>query len=322
MGTRSPGREGVTTTRRRGSGPAAVALALFGFACAGAGTGTAQVRTPALLVQTGSLPDRVSESSGVAVSRRYPGVLWTHNDSGHDPLIFAVDSTGALEGTFDVRGAGARDWEDIALGPCPGAGDRSAGCLYLADTGNNTGGRDQVSIWIVREPRPPNGHPKRIRKTTRAHRLRIRYRVEHPVDVEALAITPEGDAYLISKGRHGPIDAYRIRAADISGHLDADAPLEVEPWGAAHLGLARPYTISSLVTGAAVSPDGSTLVVRTYLDLHFYRIGRGLEPAGAACRIGAVEGQGEAVDFLDADTLVLTSESLPGRPGSIHRIRC
>jgi hypothetical protein len=47
-----------------------------------------------------------------------------------------------------------------------------------------------------------------------------------------------------------------------------------------------------------------------------------LEPDGQPCWLGTREPQGEAVDFLDDDTLVLTSESFLGRHGTIHRVRC
>jgi len=83
---------------------------------------------------TGSFADgRVGETSGVAPSRRVGGVIWTHNDAGDGPLIYASDTTGTALGTFRVSGARNRDWEDIAFGPC---GYRYT-CLYLADTGDN-----------------------------------------------------------------------------------------------------------------------------------------------------------------------------------------
>src|SRR5262245_26085772 len=42
------------------------------------------------------------ESSGVAVSATQPGVLFTINDSGNEPLLFATDSTGADRGVWRV----------------------------------------------------------------------------------------------------------------------------------------------------------------------------------------------------------------------------
>src|SRR5215207_1575918 len=59
------------------------------------------------------------EISGVAASRAHPGVLWTHNDSGGAPEVYAVAQDGADLGTYAVDGARATDWEDIAVGPGP-----------------------------------------------------------------------------------------------------------------------------------------------------------------------------------------------------------
>jgi hypothetical protein len=42
----------------------------------------------------GEMADRVSESSGAAVSRRYHGHVWTHNDQGNGARIFAVTPRG------------------------------------------------------------------------------------------------------------------------------------------------------------------------------------------------------------------------------------
>src|SRR4029079_18485058 len=53
------------------------------------------------------------EASGVAVSRRTSGLLWTLNDSG-DPELVAVDSNGLMKGRVRVTGATVHDWEDIS----------------------------------------------------------------------------------------------------------------------------------------------------------------------------------------------------------------
>jgi hypothetical protein len=62
---------------------------------------------------------RLIESSGVAASRTHAGILWTHNDSGDGPNLYATDLHGTDRGAVRVPGAAAVDWEDIALGPCP-----------------------------------------------------------------------------------------------------------------------------------------------------------------------------------------------------------
>src|SRR5437660_5290761 len=78
-----------------------------------------------------SLLQELPEASGLAASRRTPGVLWSHNDSG-EPVVFALTPAGAVKGRVRVTGARVKDWEDIAVGPCP-----QSTCLYIADIGDN-----------------------------------------------------------------------------------------------------------------------------------------------------------------------------------------
>lgn len=89
------------------------------------------------------------------------------------------------------------------------------------------------------------------------------------------------------------------------------------------LGIDPGGSLPNSVTGAAVSPDGRTLVVRTYLELSFYRWGEGrAQRIDPSCWLGPREPQGEAVDFLDDTTLVLTSEARFGRSAMISTVRC
>src|SRR4051812_4643102 len=53
---------------------------------------------------------KVNESSGIVVSRRTPGVFWTHNDSGDGPNLFATDRKGRSLASFTVTGATNVDW--------------------------------------------------------------------------------------------------------------------------------------------------------------------------------------------------------------------
>src|SRR5687768_1580235 len=52
----------------------------------------------------------IRESSGLAASRRHPGVIWTHNDSG-TPFLFAIREDGTWIRGFQVLGANLIDWE-------------------------------------------------------------------------------------------------------------------------------------------------------------------------------------------------------------------
>src|SRR5258707_8791364 len=64
---------------------------------------------------TGNIKSKdITESSGLAASRCQNDVLWTHNDSGDDAFVFAINAAGDSLGTWKVPNAKNIDWEDIA----------------------------------------------------------------------------------------------------------------------------------------------------------------------------------------------------------------
>ena len=265
---------------------------------------------------TGTLQSpRVKESSGVAVSRAHPGVLWTHNDSGDGAYVYATDLAGADRGSVRIAGARAVDWEDIALGPCP---TRKGACLYIADTGDNETARKSVVIYAVDEPDPPVKRTGPARSAPAAA-LRIRYR-GGPDDVEAIYVSPRDSAvYLVSKGRAGAVQLYRLPR----NAWGADTVITVSPLQ--RLPISPLATLGRLVTSAAIRPDGRLVAIRTYTEIHTFVPGDGgrLTPSGwPACNITGLEVQGEAIDFLDDSTFVLTSEADRRGRGSMHTVRC
>ena len=262
---------------------------------------------------------RVMESSGVAASRRHPGVLWTHNDSGDGPYLYATDLRGRDRGALLVRGAEAYDWEDIALGPCPAAAG-TGDCVFIGDTGDNFEDRAWVTVYAVPEPEPPTAPADTLRVTEGPAVLRLRY-PDGPHDVEAIYVSPGDSAlFLVSKGRSGPIRLYRVGvegwAADtvLTAALVQVLPIEPDP------GAGR------WITSSAVRADGRLVALRTPSEIFFFTPGAGgrLQPPGRpVCTIRGLEYRGEAIDFLPDGTLVLTSEADgPKLPGQIHVVRC
>ena len=75
--------------------------------------------------------DELTESSGLAFSRRKQNRLWTHNDSGGKPRLYAFDTDGRKTGQVDLA-AGMVDWEDIAA-----FSDEGVPRLLVADSGDN-----------------------------------------------------------------------------------------------------------------------------------------------------------------------------------------
>ncbi len=279
-----------------------------------------------VLEVVGVLPDELRESSGLAISRTQPGILWSHNDSGDGPNLYAVDMSGKLLARFRMANALARDWEDIAAGPCPDEMAKTAPskseCLYVADTGDNDQVRPEVTIYIVVEPRV--GDPGAQARPLPARSLRYRY-PDKPTDAEALAVLPNRDLTIVSKGRNGTIDFFSIPAATVATAITSNETVTATYVG--DTGITPEPTTGQLVTAAAISPDGMTLAVRTYYEVYFYRLvndgGRiRWSDLQRPCSLGDAEPQGEAIDFLDANTLLLTSERARGRPGTIHRLQC
>jgi hypothetical protein len=238
----------------------------------------------------------VPEASGLAVSRRRSGLLWTHNDSGNTAVLFAVDASGTVHGRVRVP-IRTRDWEDVSAGACPD-GD----CLYVADIGDNGFTRRSVQVFRVPEPEP--GVPQ----TGGPDVFTLTY-PDGPHNAEALFVIE---------------DAVFIVTKDGSGILYRSAPLgenrEVTMERVGELGL-------ELVTDAEASRDGQFVAVRTPQDVVVYRtaelIRGGPAPSGVRIPVdGLREPQGEGV-ALDGDVLYLASEGRPwNRAGRLISLLC
>lgn len=255
---------------------------------------------------------RIGESSGVVASRKHPGLLWTMNDSGGDPMLFLSDSTGASLGGYTIPGARNVDWEALGRGPCD-AGE----CLYIGDTGDNSERRRSVTLYRVPEPDPQS--PPRDGMARESAKIQVEY-PDRAHDVEALYVEPDGSVILMTKGRSGGVLTYRVAAAawavkSMSKALRVDSlPIQAN------------YPLGRVVTDAAISPDGRLVAVRTYRELWFFtRAADGhlsLDPARPVCDLTGLQRQGEAVDWWLGDTLVLTSERASTRAGTIMMVRC
>lgn len=279
------------------------ALFVWGLLVAGGGAAAQQGAVePLEMRRLGELQGRIDESSGLAVSRTLPGVLWTHNDSGDGPNLYAVDTSGVLLATFRVTGARAVDWEDLAQGPCPW--DSTVSCLFIGDTGDNNRRRTRVVVYAVPEPRALPPDPARAAETEPARFVRIRF-AEGPNDAEALAAHPDGALSIITKGQTGSVLRYELPAAAWSG---GDAELAAPDT----LPLTPQLLTGRWVTGAAVAPDGDIAVVRTYTEIYRFRVAARWERLGPPCWIGLADPLGEAIDFLDRDRLILSNERGPG----------
>ena len=242
------------------------------------------------------LPD-LPETSGLAVSRRTPGLLWSHNDSGNESVLFAIDAAGAVKGRVRLAGR-TRDWEDISAADC--LADR---CLYIADIGDNSTSRRRFRIYRVPEPAPGDA------RTASPDVFTAKY-ADGAHNAEAMFVIG-ADLFIVTRDRRGLV--YRSRVPPSGG----DDDLEFTRVGQLDL---------SAVTDAETSRDGATVVVRTSREAVLYRTSDLLRGSYApVVRIpiaGLREAQGEGV-ALDGRTLYLSSEGRPWtRGGSLVTLSC
>jgi hypothetical protein len=139
---------------------------------------------------------RVDEASGLVMSRKTPGVLWTLNDEAGDTRLFALDLSGDLVAQAKLARTSI-DWEDLAPGPCAGPGEH---CLYIADTGGSKSGRAVVQILRLAEPVWQSERSPRLHLAARDVEVaEFRYVDGKARDAEALIVDASGTLWLFDK---------------------------------------------------------------------------------------------------------------------------
>jgi hypothetical protein len=190
------------------------------------------------------------ESSGLAISAADPNLLWTHNDSGDAPVIYAFGLDGAERGRITLEGAFADDWEALGLGPCGGKT-----CLVVGDIGSTRRQGSEMVLWRFVEPAAPGAGET---QALTAQRLTLTFN-DPPFDAEGLAVDPRnGDIFIIEKSLDQIFSVYRVAAAAWDGPSAQTVP---ETLWAIQL---RGGIEASLVTQADIDPSGSELFIGTY----------------------------------------------------------
>ena len=251
------------------------------------------------------IPD-LAEASGVAVSRRSPGRLWAHNDSGEAVLV-ALDTQGSVTRRVRVSGVKVDDWEAVAVAACPGGS-----CIYIADIGDNQANRKRITIYRVSEP----GSEDSVA-------VRDAFHATYPdgaQDAETFLVGPDGGLFIVTKGETDAIALYRF-------------PRELRP-GATHqlerVGkplAPRKASATERITDGSVSPDGTWVVLRTKQSLAFHRAadlfaGNWTE-AGRVSLKAVGEAQGEGVAIAADGTVYLTGEGGgKSQPGTFASVAC
>jgi len=228
---------------------------------------------------------RITESSGVVVSRRNPDILWTHNDGGGKrQVLYAMTRDGKPVAEFRITGAAIEDWEDIAAD--------EQGHLFVGDIGNNEARPLTIAVHEIDEPdikATQNG----LARATRSWRLRYPGK---PFDCEALFVWKE-HGYLVSKVFDNErADIYRFALTNTAAFQTLEPVVEVR--------------IDSPVTGATMSNDGALLALVAKNGAYVFRINGDVTRAGKGkpFHVKYKDGQIEACTFVP-EGLLTTTES-------------
>lgn len=240
----------------------------------------------------------VSEVSGIAMSRKNKGMLWAHNDSGNPGYLFLIDAaTGVVVARYEVKGTVNIDWEDIAVAAGPKKGKFY---IYLSDTGDNKKSRSEYRIYRFEEPEFVPAHRNRLVTVTDIPVDSICFQYPGgPQNTESLLVDPSAkDIFFITKSGDSSM-LYVLPYPQQTSRQDTAIKAGTFPFREA--------------SGAAVSPDGSRVIIRNRQDL-FYWERKASETMLATLQRTPVkapyagEPQGEAVCFDDKNNYYTLSE--------------
>lgn len=170
---------------------AASLVAIASLALTQVETATAAT-TPAVVDRVMSDP-KIVESSALVRSGYSGTMLWTSNDSGGGPVLYAIGANGGTVGTYTVPGASAKDWEAMAA-----ARSGTTRYIYIGDVGDNGKKRANIAVHRVVEP-------STIAKTgTLAHTTWVLRYPDGAHNAETMLVNPTTlRLYIVTKDANG-----------------------------------------------------------------------------------------------------------------------
>jgi hypothetical protein len=249
---------------------------------------------------------QMDEISGISASGVLKDIYYVHNDSGDTSRFFAISPDGKLKSTIYYPGdpkvkLGARDCEDIAVGPGPVTGKSY---VYMGDIGDNSAVRPYITIYRMEEK---TNWLKDSLVRTEATPLHLTYR-DGPKDAETLMVDPiKRLLYIVSK-RKDTVNVYTTP-------LDFKANENVVLTYRCKLffeGI-KPF---KWITAGDISKDGQQILLKNYEKVYYWRR-KANEPVWQTMQRKPqelkyqAEKQGEAIGFTaDGKGYYTTSEGV------------
>ncbi len=248
----------------------------------------------------------LNESSGLAASHLFDDVLYSINDSGSEPLLYAMDLSGRHRGTWRVAVDKAVDWE--AMDAFTLNGQRY---VLIADTGDNLRWRNEVSLLVVPEPEILD----RDNATLPVEWIVNLTYPDAAYDVEAVAVDAAAEwVYLLTK-RQFPHRLYRVPLQS-EGAATAELVTTIatlpQPDELDFATLEKEARFRHMPTGMDIAGDGKTLAVTTLKHAYLFDLEH-LENPPRRVRL-PTSGQREGITFAarSSTTLYFSKERFEG----------
>ena len=302
-------------------GLAALVISTLGLVMVGPPAGAVSdvcvVRTPAT---AGKVPWTIRQASGLTTVAASPGVLFTHNDRGiRDAPGAGEDTASAAVWAIGLNGATLARFRlvDAAGSPIPyfdteAIGSDPLGRVVLADTGTNVDARLTVALYRFTPPAVTAGQDY-AEADVEAEIIPVAYydngttSTRTLLNVESMAITAAGDAWFIPRKSGKPF-AYMATAAALDQAAGSSAPARAQR--------STRLTVAGPMTDAAISPDGTMLLVKTSKAVYAYDLRSatvatalgGAPCVAATARRAKDPGWGEAIVAQDDGGFVTLAE--------------
>ncbi|MET0591952.1 MAG: hypothetical protein ABW133_04585 [Polyangiaceae bacterium] len=264
---------------------------------------------------TGTEPSSLTELSGIVASRKNPGVLYAHNDSGSNSTLIVMSDTAQPLGQFVLSNVNAVDWEDVAVGPCD-----LGSCIFVGEIGDNNLAYASRAVYRFAEPVIS---PTTSMGTTMVTADALTYVYpDGRHNAETLLVDPNsGDIYVVTKVSNVASTVYRLPKPFTPG-----TQATMEKVG----DLALPGS-AGLVTGGDVHPCGTRMLIRTYPMIYEFKLTAGqpfasifaATPTAVTTPTQDQESKGEGVTYAADGVGYFTASELDGKSSrSLFRVRC
>lgn len=253
------------------------------------------------------LPNEVSETSGLFF---HNGRLWTHNDSGGKPILYALDTT-----TFQIvqritlKNVRNKDWEDVCT---------DGESVFVGDFGNNKGNRKNLRIFTFLLSTIPDEGDASIEVDSILFRFADQTSFKkkthaHDFDCEAIFATEE-HLYLFSKGwKTGTTRLYQLPKTP--GNYVAE--------------VVNGFDSQGLITGADYDRENHVLVIVGYMKSiwkPFLYIIFDFDEAGVKLSNRRMEmpqltgAQTEGICFFDHGRCYISAETSPAMTSRVFEV--